>query len=374
MEELSPHAKGDLSRNERYSMNVFHNLVYSNRPGIRLFRHILFWVVDLINYFIAVYQGGGKIPLSFIVLLFKFPFIIGSTYFILYNVLPLISRAGQRLRILTSIVGVLLVLGPGMRYYKLYFVAPLVDPGHQYIKEIGGVSLMSQEIFGSLMVMFMAIAIKMFKGKSELQRSNEQLAREKRQAELNFLKAQMHPHFLFNTLNTLYSETMQNSGKAQLVILHLSSLMRFILDECNKPSIPLSQEVKVIEDYIELEKLRHGDRLHVTFRTTDLSENIMISPLILLPFVENSFKHSIRSVRGDIHIEIQISLLNGRLFLSVTNDPVGDRSEHKPGKGIANIQRQLDLLYNKDYSLVLNGTASKYKVYLALPETMPKVA
>lgn len=355
-------------------MNAINTLVYSNRTDIRVLRHVLFWVVDLFNYFIAVYRGG-EIPNSFIILLFKIPFIILATYYILYYVLPLTTQPGNRWRIFLSACSVLFILGLGMRYYKFFIVAPLIDPGHETIQGIGGISLMAREIFESLMVIFMAIAIKTFKSKTELERRNEQLTKEKRQAELSFLKAQMHPHFLFNTLNTLYSETIQDSGKAQQVILHLSSLMRFILEQSNKPLIPITHEVKVIQDFIALEKIRHGERLHVHFTTDGLTDRINISPLILLPFVENSFKHSLLTLRGDVRIEIQISFSNGRLYILVINDhAVGKRNEQPASKGIANIQRQLELIYEKDYSLVLNGTKSKYKVYLTLPGLMVNIA
>ncbi len=90
---------------------------------------------------------------------------------------------------------------------------------------------------------------------------------EKRIAELSFLKAQMHPHFLFNTLNTLYSESIKKSDtKSEQIVLRLSNLMRFILEECNKPLIPLTKEIQVISDYIALEKIRHGNRLQVDFQ------------------------------------------------------------------------------------------------------------
>src|SRR5258708_31239424 len=106
----------------------------------------------------------------------------------------------------------------------------------------------------------------------------------------------MHSHFLFNTLNTLYSETMQDSGKAEQVVLHLSNLLRFILDECNKPLIAVSKEIKVIHDYIELEKLRHGSRLQVSLSVPESDQSLFISPLIFLPFIENSFKHSLNNI------------------------------------------------------------------------------
>jgi LytS/YehU family sensor histidine kinase len=221
-----------------------------------------------------------------------------------------------------------------------------------------------------MVVVSMAIVIKLLKNKNELQEKNEQLMLEKQKAELNFLKAQMHPHFLFNTLNTLYSETIQESGKAQLVVLHLSQLLRFILDECSKPLIPLGHEIKVVKDYIGLEQLRHGERLVVKLVERDVDHRVLISPLIFLPFVENSFKHTLAHKRGRIHIDISISMKNDMVYFQVQNDvSIGHATidHNREGKGLPNVVRQLDLLYNKQYVLNVEEKNEKFNVTLSFP-------
>ena len=226
--------------------------------------------------------------------------------------------------------------------------------------------LVIREIFTWLGVVCMAIIVKLVKSKTDLQEKNNRLMVEKRQAELNFLKAQMHPHFLFNTLNTLYSETLKTSGREQEIILNLASLLRFTLEECNKPDITLGREIEVIRHYIELEQLRHNSRLNVSLSTPKEALSQKISPLIFLPFVENSFKHALRNIRGSVQIVINIQASGNRAMLMVENDHVSGNGNGQ-GTGIANIKRQLELLYENNYSLQISDTDNKYRVSLSIP-------
>ena len=178
----------------------------------------------------------------------------------------------------------------------------------------------------------------------------------------------MHPHFLFNTLNTLYSKTIQNSEQAGQVVMQLSSLLRFMLEECNKPMITLEKELKVINDYIELEKLRHGDRLNITLSIPEKPPGILISPLLFLPFIENSFKHSLNNIRGQVTINIELKFSDTGLCLIVENDHLKPKiNGHSSGQGIANIRRQLELLYDKDYTLSIDDRGAKYRISLYIP-------
>jgi two-component system, LytTR family, sensor kinase len=182
------------------------------------------------------------------------------------------------------------------------------------------------------------------------------------------LKAQMHPHFLFNTLNTLYSDAIKTNSKSEQIVLRLSSLMRFMLEECNKPLILLSQEIKVIEDYLELEKLRHGSRLQIDWQNNSGKGEMLISPLLLLPFVENSCKHTLASQRGLIQIKIQIDANKDFVSLRVENDHTKQRQLNGTlhGVGIKNVKKQLELLYEKNFTLDIQED-DKYIVNLKIP-------
>lgn len=352
-------------------MSFLTTFIYSNRPGIRIFRHVLFWVTDIINYLLIISVNTEITSVEVYKIVFRIPLIALAAYFILYYLIPKFSQERDRGKLFLWILGVMIFLGVGVRYYRYFILGPLVDPDQVIDFDVWDFRRILSEILQSMVVISMAIAIKLIKNKTELQQKNEELAAEKKAAELGFLKAQMHPHFLFNTLNTLYSETIQDSGKAQLVVLHLSNLLRFILDECQKPLIPVQYEIKVVKDFIALEELRHGARLNVNLEVTDVNPHTMLSPLIFLPFVENSFKHTLLNKRGPITIDISIRGEADRLHLLIGNDndtsSPSQRNGHKHGHGISNIRRQLDLLYGKEYALNVDASQEKYVVSLYIP-------
>jgi len=178
----------------------------------------------------------------------------------------------------------------------------------------------------------------------------------------------MHPHFLFNTLNTLYSDAIKTDSRSEQIVLRLSNLMRFILEECSKPLIALLKEIKVIEDYVALEKIRHGSRLEVDFQYEVQNQTILISPLLLLPFVENSFKHTLSSQPGVIPIKIRVKAERNRVYLMVENDVIKNTHPIAPdhGLGIKNVRKQLELLFGENFKLDIRE-GNKYVVNLSIP-------
>lgn len=351
-------------------MRAISTLIYSNLIGIRILRHALFWIADILFYLSVVSINGVIDPTEvFAILLRTIPLAL-TTYFILYYLIPVFSKQNDNGKLILWILSVLIFIGVGMRVFNFYVVNPILDITPPVGSKLFDIPILVRNIFSCMSVICMAVTIKLVKNKTELQQRNEQLETEKKYAELNFLKAQMHPHFLFNTLNTLYSETIQESGKAQQVVLHLSSLLRFILDECNKPYIPVRNEIQVIKNFVELEKLRHGARLQVTLKIDDMDQSAMVSPLIFLPFVENSFKHTLSNKRGPVQITIEIGMKDQRLSLFVENNHVNGVPKingHPSGKGTVNTKRQLDLLYGNEYTLTVDDRNDKYQVMLTIP-------
>lgn len=342
-------------------MKFINTLIYSQHPGVRFLRHVLFWLADVFNWMLVAITAGAPQGEIYTFLL-SLPVCMAATYFILYYLMPQFSGAS----LFGYIVATIFILGVFLRVYKVLFAYPVTGLAFPADYPHWSVGLLIREIFTWMGVMGMAIIIKLVKNKTDLQERNERLIAEKRQAELNFLKAQMHPHFLFNTLNTLYSETLKHPAREQEIILNLSSLLRFTLEECNKPDIPLEREIDVIRHYIELEKLRHNSRLNVSLTTPRDAVSQRISPLIFLPFVENSFKHALRNVRGTVRIVVDIQASGNRALLMVENDHVSG-SGNGQGTGISNIKRQLELLYGDNYTLQISDADNKYRVSLSIP-------
>lgn len=296
------------------------------------------------------------------------PLAIAVTYFILYFLIPKFSGKDEKGKLFLWTILLLFAMGTVYTVYKPFVVGPILGLNSVPTNDILNLGQIISETFKWLAVISMAVAIKLIKSKTELQQKNEQLLLEKRIAELNFLKLQMHPHFLFNTLNTLYSKTIQNSEQAGQVIMQLSNLLRFMLEECNKPMVSLEKEIKVIKDYIELEKLRHGDRLNIMLSIPETSPEILISPLLFLPFIENSFKHSLNNIRGEVFINIELKYNSKALELFVENDHLKKKiNGHSNGQGLANIKRQLELLYENEYKLSIDDHGARYRISLYIP-------
>lgn len=185
----------------------------------------------------------------------------------------------------------------------------------------------------------------------QLKRAAVQLKVEKQEAELNYLKSQTNPHFLFNTLNNIYSLSRDKSDGAPEAILKLSKILRFMLYEAGGNYIPIENELKIINDYISLESLRYDESLRINFSHDLEDRQQAIPPLLLMPLVENAFKHGTSETRANPFVEIHLLLKNRRLNFKVRNS-----SEGKPEDaiveniGLSNLRRQLELLYT-DYKL-----------------------
>ncbi|MCA1760009.1 MAG: histidine kinase, partial [Bacteroidales bacterium] len=173
-----------------------------------------------------------------------------------------------------------------------------------------------------------------------------------KEQELHYLKMQIHPHFLFNTLNTIYGFALKQSTQTPEIILKLSNLLDYILYQVNKPKVSLKEEVLHIKEYIELEKIRFKDSLKVIFVSDEIDEQLQISPMLLIPFVENAFKHG-NLVDGFLHIEIKVAVKNDNLAFSVRNTFLNDNEKEngKSGIGLENIRKRLELHYKGNYDL-----------------------
>lgn len=192
---------------------------------------------------------------------------------------------------------------------------------------------------------------------------------EKKSMELKVLKNQLNPHFLFNTLNNLYTLTLKKDNKAPEVIAKLSEILDFVLYRCNEDFVPIEKEIALIENYISLEKLRYNEnRLELSF-TKNIQESNKISPLILLTFIENAFKHGVINETEKARIQLNLESKKQQIIFSIENTkpqndfvPISDKSKI----GLDNVRKQLDLLYPKKHQLEIEETQAKYLVKLCL--------
>ncbi len=203
-----------------------------------------------------------------------------------------------------------------------------------------------------------AITLKQIRQQLRREKAEQLLVKEKLETELKYLRSQTNPHFLFNTLNNIYALARKKSDNTADAVMKLSKLLRFMLYDAAKPLISISDEIRMLDDYIDLEKIRYNDRLSVNFFKDISDEEEFISPLLLLPFVENAFKHGASESRLASLIHIEMKLQNSVLKFSVKNTKEDSFQQCAEATiGLNNVKRQLELLY-ADYDMqVLNETA-----------------
>jgi len=198
----------------------------------------------------------------------------------------------------------------------------------------------------------------------------KQTEKEKLKAELSYFKAQINPHFLFNTLNTIYSLAIQKAGNTAEAVVKLSGMMRYVLSDASHDYVSLEKEIGYISDYIELQKIRFGETVKIDYNPCDPASGKNIAPLILIPFIENAFKFGVNPGE-DSFIGINISLSGSELHMKVFNNKVNDRNETETpgGLGINNAKKRLALLYPEKHQLFIEDKDSEYTVdlYINLP-------
>jgi LytS/YehU family sensor histidine kinase len=203
-----------------------------------------------------------------------------------------------------------------------------------------------------------------------LEQTAQQLEKEKLDAELKLLKSQINPHFLFNTLNNLYALTLNQSSRAPEMVYKLSQLMNYMMYDGNQTEVPLEKEIRYIENYIALEKIRYDNHVDVALNVYDNVEGVMIAPLLLLPFVENSFKHGLSNRISGGWVRIEILLQGNMLVMKVENSKSLQEKEKsiKPvsGIGLQNVKKRLELIYPERYNLQIIDEEETFLVVLKI--------
>ncbi len=337
--------------------------------------HIAFWIAYLIQDVLLIFllnttrlqeTTAKNLTLSFsnclVLLLPKLLF----TYFIFnFTLDKMINEGFQKRGALYSLFALVLSL---LLYRGLvvFFIDPVIygwdRPSSSFFYPLA----FPVELMDIGFVSGVAIALKQIR--QQLTRSgNEQLlVREKLETELKYLRNQTNPHFLFNTLNNIYALARKKSDETPEVVMKLSKLLRFMLYDAAKPLITIGEEIRMLEDYIDLEKIRYDGRLTISFVKNISDEQVSISPLLLLPFVENAFKHGVSENRFATFINIEITLQQSILTFNIKNANEIDRHEC-PGTsiGLNNVKRQLELLYT-EYEMRVVNENSVFNVLLTI--------
>jgi two-component system, LytTR family, sensor histidine kinase AlgZ len=213
--------------------------------------------------------------------------------------------------------------------------------------------------------------IKFFKLWTTQQRQWVHEQQQKVMAELQLMKAKVHPHLIFNTLNSIYSFSLMQSSKTPQLILKLSSLLSYILYDCKGDAVDLEKELEAMKNYMDLEKEKCGDAIDISWSVEGDINNKVIAPLVFLPFLENAIHHGVAKSIEKSWVSVDISVRKNRLFCKIANSKENFSLEKPFCSGIANIRRRLDFLYPETYELRMNDEGDFYVVSLQLELDVP---
>lgn len=336
----------------------------------RVVVHVLFWALFvLIGSFLFSYQQN--FPYSFFLLNFlvHLPVFLLFTYGVLYYLVPKLLLARKYavflLLLLLALCGAafLRILVSRYVYYAL-FIPEFLWPKEWFSLSVFFINLIW--ILGPAVVFAM---FKYYKNWINTQSLAQEAERKQLYAELQILKAQLNPHFLFNTFNNLYLLALQKSDKTPVVISKMSDLFHYILYECNAIEVPVSKEIKLIDDYIQLEGLRYAERLSVVFEKEIDNSDCLVPPMLLYTFVENCFKHGCSDDPGNPWIRLSLSVKENRFEFIASNSVPGTQNQADncaSGVGLANIRRRLELIYPKNHSLEIWKDDGVFNVMLII--------
>ncbi|EAY24990.1 sensor histidine kinase [Microscilla marina] len=334
----------------------------------RLYTHLLFWLVYYIyrvGLYIDVYDYTHFV--QFFELFAK----AFAVYLNLYVWMPYLLKKKRNFAYGVSLLGTLLVAG----VIQTEVVRQMMRAGIYTKFELSLYSV--HKIFSMVTNIAVVVGytslIKILKSSYQNQQINQQLKQERLENELKFLKSQINPHFLFNSLNNLYSLILWQSDKAKDVVLKISDLLSYMLYETNQEMVPLEKDIKYLKGFIELEKLRFGDELTAVFTTHGTFDEVHIPPMLLLPLVENAFKHSVGNGDDPVNISMQLRYANTQLIFEVENSIVAPPSEathtetvHNSGIGLHNVRRRLELLYPNRHTLTTKPSPTSYWVRMEI--------
>lgn len=248
-------------------------------------------------------------------------------------------------------------------YLERFLFSHFVQPEDYLYRTRFVVQVITVNLFIVIFVAMLRFAEDWF----ELEAQKKEVENEKLTAELNFLKAQINPHFLFNTLNNLYYLAYSKSDNTTEVIAKLSQMMRYMIYDSNYPQVPLSKEIEYMQNYISLERLRLNDQIPIQFKVEGDAEHVLIAPLIFITFLENAFKHGVTNNSPGAWVNILIQLNDKQCVYRVENSKVAKPSSEKDDKsgiGLQNVKRRLELSYPGKYDLKVDDKADRYAVQL----------
>jgi len=327
--------------------------------------HFIFWLAAYI-FWIFVFRNGTLVLTHAITIQFCYLVFIAANFYFnsLYNIPSLLNKKKYFKFGIFFILGIIctsLIRVP-VSMFVMTFLFKLPGTHFDYLV------IFYNSFINILFWVALFLAGKMIAEKIRSQIYIEKIEQEKAANELAFLRAQFNPHFLFNSINSIYGHIDKNNKLARDMLLKFSEMLRYQLYECNVELIELDRELNYIKNYIDLQKSRIDERIMVTFSDEGISGNLKIAPLLLITFIENAFKYVGFNEARTNYIAIALKYAPGILVFNIINtkDVYVNQLEKSSGLGITNAQRRLELLYPGKHELVINDKEEHYETTLSL--------
>lgn len=352
-----------------------HELIFSERKKYKVLRHGLFCSAILLYSFLRI---GIMYPVDHFRAMFASYFswtlywaslILGFSYITVYVFVP---KFLYKKKYISFCISVLLV-------YAVMYTINGLQVYYQMNKTFNIIAgVRSQNFFQSAnivrllgnppLVCGLLLSLKSLKNWYLRKIESEALTRANTNAELQLLKSQIHPHFLFNTLNNIYSYALNNKPEAPGLVKKLKQTVHYMVSECNQAYVPLKNELNMIANYIELEKIRYGNRLSMQVELMNPDGNHLIAPLLMIPFVENSFKHGVSQILDHPRISLKIYVEGNRLhfYLNNSKPPTVENQNLRKGIGLDNVRKRLELLYPDKHKLLILTTEDTFTIQMEI--------
>ncbi|HAS41645.1 MAG TPA: hypothetical protein DCS93_14280 [Microscillaceae bacterium] len=335
--------------------------IYVGWSAQRLARHVIYWACWMM-FFASINSSYKKydegfwfwINVELWAMTVKLPF----TYLVIYGLVPryLIKKQYSTFMVGALVLAIVSGIGITLVHHFITEMSVLKAPTATWW-DLAGIGYKTLDL---IYVASLPTAFKLTQRYIQQEKNTRQIIEEKLGTELQLLKNQLQPHFLFNTLNNLYGMVLTKDEKTADVVLRLSEIISYMLYECDQPKIALSKEVEHLKNYIALEKIRHGKRLLITLETKGMEGNQRIAPLLLLPFVENAFKHGVANHEQAAWIRINVWSNGEQLEFMVENGLATDTLDNEAatlvkhsGIGLENVKKRLQLLYPDQHELII---------------------
>lgn len=345
----------------------------SKEIALKLSHHLLFWLIAYLFFVLFFGRANRDYQITIIFSAMLFPLAIATSYFLNYYLIPRYLYKASYFRFGLFLIYTLVVtlwLEALISLFVFMFVSDLklykLDPSTFDIVFL---------LVGLYFVILAFIAIEQVKRAFAMKKENTELLNQQyetelklREAELKLLRAQIHPHFLFNTLNNLYGLTLEKSDLAPELVLKLSDLMDYMLYKCNRSKVLLSDELEHLKNYVEIERIRYGEKVKIDFLFEGNPDGLQIAPMLLLAFFENAFKHGVSKSLEKPFVLIKLRMDQSSVHLNVANSCQSEnllQEDYTRSIGLKNVKKRLELIY-PEHSLLIERKANTFEIELKL--------